>query len=226
MRQEASEPDLSKFAIWWWQCFLYLRLIPQMQFQTNLRKRCLAQGRLPVSTFSDDPPCYKSSQPLPFLTLQAHTVGYYHQTTEKHHTRFSYCILGVFTESYLLSCCAHMTKITLAILISLKMCEMIIFWKIFGVYIHNEELLKRMDCLSQVFELWETGTVSCIYLWRYVVSNLKSVSVCSTQEAMENTISIKFMLSEALQVKTFDLFIIFVTSFFFLPKVKCHGEYA
>lgn len=43
---------------------------------------------------------------------------------------------------------------------------------------------------------------------------------------MENTISIKLMLSKALQVETFDLFIIFITGFFFLPKVKWHGEYA
>lgn len=29
---------------------------------------------------------------------------------------------------------------------------------------------------------WETGTSSNIYLWRYAVSNLESISVCSTRE--------------------------------------------
>lgn len=73
-----------------------------------------------------------------------------------------------------------------------------------------------------MFELWETRTVSYTYLWRRVVSNLKSVSVCSTHEDMENTISIELRLSEARQVQNFDLFIIYFCYWlFFLPKVKC-----
>lgn len=52
-----------------------------------------------------------------------------------------------------------------------------------------------------MFELQETGTVGSTYVWRCVVSNLKSVSVFFTPEDMENAISIKLKLSKALKVR-------------------------